>query len=174
MHNKLSHCILPELWGKPSDKVIVTMKEIIIFFSLLTLFLIPCSAKPIGLFDFREANKFNNCTPYKCDTINQTFNRIVFNRTIANINAMELIKVPDDKLPDKVTICSTIYSDFREFGDKYTRTNLPHWAFVDGNGKPNLSLQVYHWKTNEVTLDVWTMTLPCNSIKCHWTRFGRL
>ena len=168
MHNKLSHCILPELWGKPSDKVIVTMKEINIFFSLLTLFLIPCSAKQIGLFDFREANKFNNCTPYKCDT------KSLANRTIANINAMELIKEPEKKIPDKVTICSTIYSDFREFGDKYSTTLLPNWAFVDGNGKPNLSLEVYHWKENEVILDVMSMTLPCNSEKCHWTRFGKL
>ena len=85
---------------------------------------------------------------------------------------MMLMAEPEEKIPEKVTICSTIYADFREFGDKYSLTHLPHWAFVDGNGKPNLSVEVYHYKDERVMIDLMSSTLPCKLHVCPVTRFG--
>ena len=146
------------------SKFVREMQQLLILFSLVTLVVL--MRNPVRMFDFRESGQKNNCTPYKCDNLD------LMERNISEITAMMLMTEPDEKLPEQVTICSTIYADFREFGDRYSITLLPHWAFVDGNGKPNLSVEVYHWKDEQVTIDLMSSTLPCNSDVCHWTRFG--
>ena len=85
---------------------------------------------------------------------------------------MMLMTEPDEKLPEKVTICSTIYADFREFGDTYTLTRLPHWAFVAANGKPTLSLEVYHYKEDQLYIDLGSSTLQ--GVNANHPRFGIL
>ena len=142
------------------------MQQLLLLFSVVSLaFLLKT---PVRMFDFRESGNKNNCTPWHCDD-----HELLYGRNISDITAMMLMTEPDEKLPEKVTICSTVYADFREFGEKYSVTLLPHWAFVDGNGKPNLSVEVNHWKDELVVINLMSSTLPCDhSTVCHWTRFG--
>ena len=60
------------------------------------------------------------------------------NSTASEFAAAILKEAPKRLLPEKITICETIYADLEDC-DGY----FPIWAFVNESGKINLSMNVY-------------------------------
>ena len=132
------------------------MHVLLVLFNLVSLTV--SLRHPVRMFDFRNSGQKNNCTPYSCGVTWGDLTEELSTRNISQITAMMLTEEPVGKFPEKVTICSTIYADFREFGDTYTLTRLPHWAFVAADGKPSLSLEVYHYKEDQLYIDLGSST----------------
>ena len=139
------------------------MQVILVLFSLISLTM--SLRHPVRMFDFRNSGQKNNCTPYSCGATWGDLTEELSTRNISQITAVMLTEEPVGKFPEKVTICSTIYADFREFGDTYTLTRLPHWAFVAANGKPHLSLELYHYKEDQLNIDLGSNTFQGVNVK---------
>ena len=108
---------------------------------LLLLSVLFCSAKSIGMFDF------NNRNASKC--VKNVW-PIASNSSVTDLAAAIFKGEKEEILPDKVTICSTIYADLDDcdsggYGSyPYSPARIyPTWGFVDENGRVNLSLKVH-------------------------------
>ena len=92
------------------------------------------------MFDFVNRNVIR-CTP----NVNNLHS---FNSTASDFAAAILKEAPKKVLPDKVTICESIYADLEDCDMVY-----PTWAFVNEQGKINLSLTVHtlydKWTTGD-------------------------
>ena len=99
--------------------------SVFLFLSIL----LSCSANPIGMFDFTNRN-VSRCTP----NVNYLHRR---NSTASEFAAAILKEAPNRLLPEKITICETIYVDLEDC-DRY----YPTWAFANESGKINLSINV--------------------------------
>ena len=99
--------------------------SVFLFLSIL----LSCSANPIGMFDFTNRN-VSRCTP----NVNYLHRR---NSTASEFAAAILKEAPNRLLPEKITICETIYVDLEDC-DRY----YPTWAFANESGKINLSMNV--------------------------------
>ena len=114
---------------------------------ILASLILSCSSYPIGLFDFNKRNA-SRCVLRRSNNDPLVYD---FNSTISELTAAVFKGESKDKLPEKVTICSTIYDDIDDCdgsGDgpttghyHFAYRTYPTWAFAH-NGSANLSLQV--------------------------------
>ena len=115
------------------------MGKLLVFLFLSILLF--CTARRIGMFDF------NNRNATKCV---KNIWPIASNSSVTDLAAAIFKGDKIGILPDKVTICSTIYADLDDCDSGTYQTHpynspriYPTWAFVDESGKVNLSLKVH-------------------------------
>ena len=109
--------------------------EKFIFF-LLLLVLSCCSADRIGMFDFNDRNS-SRCRK------NMEYGMVWDNTTVDEYAHAVFKEDIKEKLPEKATICLTIYTDLDDCeGNGYGGRKYPTWAFVNESGRVNLSLVV--------------------------------
>ena len=126
--------------------------------------LLCCSARRIGMFDF------NNRKSSRC------VRNVETNLTVTDLAAAILKEDIKERIPEKVTICSTIYADaddcdfFKFKSDPNTvysyLRKYPTWGFVDESGKVNLSVTVGGFTPKE--------SLTVEFGVDHWFRLGML
>ena len=133
--------------------------KVFIFFSLL----LSCTARKIGMFDFNNRNS-SRCV-----------RNVETNLTVTDLAAGILKEDIKERIPEKVTICSTIYADiddcdFFKFKSDPNRVysylrKYPTWGFVDESGKANLSVTVSGYSKEIFQIDFGAE---------HWFRLGML
>ena len=101
--------------------------RILIVFQTLSL-LMPSKAATIGMFDFKNRNS-SRCLKESYQS----------NDTVNDLAAAVLKIEPKGKLPEKATICVTIYADVDDCYTPYNK-EYPTWGFVGEGGRVNLSL----------------------------------
>ena len=112
--------------------------------------LLSCSANPIGMFDFNNRNS---------SQLGSQFTNS--NSTITDVAAAIFKGDIKETFPEKVTICNTIYADLDDLeirldgSDWYLERAYPTWAFVNDNGKANLSLLVESSSLKTEALRLW-------------------
>ena len=96
------------------------------------------------MFDFYKRNS-SGCSRNPEDWDDSEWSELK-NFTVKDYAAAVLKDDPEEELPEKVTICSSIYIDLEDCdtnsagGDNWRV--YPVWAFADENGKVNLTLRV--------------------------------
>ena len=140
------------------------MRKLTIFQSLS--FLLSCTASRIGMFDF------NNRNASRCVRKGSYHDPVSWNWKAARNDsvtdlAAAILKEDKEIIPERVTICNTIYADIDDCDTIYNYldnhetiyTNIrmyPTWAFVDQSGKVNLSLNVEtnKWRREKLTFQM--------------------
>ena len=123
------------------------------YFFLVLLVLSYCSADRIGMFDFNDRNSS------RCQRRLLSYSKPFDNTTVNELAHAVFKEDIKEKLPEKVTICSTIYTDLDdcEGGGWGGARMYPTWAFVNESGRVNLSLlvQPYPYKKRENAEDLY-------------------
>ena len=135
------------------------IKFILIFKSLgLKLIL----SKSIGFFDFHDPQP-TRFPPNGRGTVR-------WNGPIINNDTIGIEDLPaavfrgnrTEKIPNQVTICSTIYFDLDDaevLANNWSPRYHPVWAFSDPNGKINMSFYLKQWYTSEQTKEAASLSL---------------